>query len=110
MIPSRHISDQSFSSFFLFDLLSSVTGIWPGQGELLGKPALVATNHHSGLSCLSCPRADADGGPRKQQDHHTGCSDAVYLAVHPGPPDDCCLGAGSWKLIRTVKPTGILAG
>jgi hypothetical protein len=60
-----------------------VIGISPGQGELLGKPALVATNHHSGLSCLSCPRADADGGPRKQQNPHTGCSDAVYFTAHP---------------------------
>jgi hypothetical protein len=54
------------------------------QGELLGKPALVAVIHYTALSCLRCPRADADGGLRKQQNPHTGCSDAVSFAAHPG--------------------------
>jgi len=58
-----------------------VIGISQGQGKLLGKPALVAAIHHTALNSLSCPRADADVDPRKQQNPHSGCSDAVYLTA-----------------------------
>jgi hypothetical protein len=32
---------------------------------------------------LACPRADAEVGPRKQQNPHTGCSNAVHQAAYP---------------------------
>ncbi len=60
-----------------------MVGTSQGQDELLDKPALVAAIHYTDLRSWSCPRADADGGPRKQQNPHTGCSDAVYLTAHP---------------------------
>ena len=74
---------HSRSPFLLPDLPSTVIGISPGQGELLGKPASVAVIDHRALRCLPSPRADADGGPRTQQKNYTGSSAAVSLTAPP---------------------------